>query len=163
MSPFHPIRALATWFGAGDLPTAPGTWGSLAALPFAWFILHQGGGAGLLAATGLIALIGVKVSADYARTLGHGDPGPVVIDEVAGQWLTLAPLGFVTGPLFGNELWGFAIAFVLFRFFDILKPWPASWIDSQLAGGLGIMGDDLIAGLYGALCLSVLLFLFPGA
>ena len=156
---FHPVRLIATWFGSGDLPKAPGTWGSLAALPFAWAMLSFGPN-WLLPAASLVAyLVGIRVSQLYANSLGRPDPGPVVIDEVAGQWLTLVPLGFTSQKLFGCDLWGYAAGFALFRLFDIVKVWPANWMDSNLKGGLGIMSDDMVAGLYGAICLGALLML----
>jgi phosphatidylglycerophosphatase A len=149
---FHPVTLIATWFGAGLIRGAPGTWGSLAALPCAAG-LHLLGGPWLLAgATGLAALAGIWASARYAAALGSGDPGAVVIDEVAGQWLALLPL-----PL---DLWWYAAAFALFRLFDIAKPWPIGWLDRNVHGGLGIMADDLAAGLAaGALAAALWLWL----
>lgn len=153
---FHPVTLVATWFGAGLIRRAPGTWGSLAALPCAAG-LHLLGGPWLLAgATGLVALAGVWASGRYAAALGSGgasgDPGAVVVDEVAGQWLALLPL-----PL---DLWWYAAAFALFRLFDIAKPWPIGWLDQNLHGGRGIIADDLAAGLVaGALAYALLLWL----
>jgi phosphatidylglycerophosphatase A len=85
----------------------------------------------------------------YADAIGSEDPGAVVIDEVAGQWLALLPC-----TAFG--VWEIALAFILFRIADILKPWPASWADRNIPGGLGIMADDWVAGLYAALALALL-------
>ena len=148
----HPATLIATWFGADLIRGAPGTWGSLAALPCAAG-LHLLGGPWLLAgATGLVALAGVWASGRYAAALASGDPGAVVVDEVAGQWLALLPL-----PL---DLWWYAAAFALFRLFDIAKPWPIGWLDRNLQGGRGIMADDLAAGLVaGALAYALLLWL----
>ena len=143
----RPFMLLATWFGSGLLPKAPGTWGSLAALPFAWVIQTTGGQAALLAAAAIAFLVGIWASDRMARDIGIKDPGAVVIDEVAGQWLTLA---FV--PL---SAWGYAAGFALFRLADITKPWPASWADRRVGGGLGIMLDDIVAGLYAGLALLV--------
>jgi phosphatidylglycerophosphatase A len=149
---FRPTTLIATWFGVGLIRRAPGTWGSLAALPCAAG-LHLLGGPWLLAgATGLVALAGVWASGRYAAALASGDPGAVVVDEVAGQWLALLPL-----PL---DLWWYAAAFALFRLFDIAKPWPIGWLDRNLHGGRGIMADDLAAGLAaGALAYALLLWL----
>ena len=149
---FRPTTLIATWFGVGLIRRAPGTWGSLAALPCAAG-LHLLGGPWLLAgATGLVALAGVWASGRYAAALASGDPGAVVVDEVAGQWLALLPL-----PL---DLWWYAAAFALFRLFDIAKPWPIGWLDKNLHGGRGIMADDLAAGLAaGALAYALLLWL----
>jgi phosphatidylglycerophosphatase A len=94
-------RLIASWFGSGFLPGAPGTWGSLAALPLAWVI---------------------------------------VIDEVAGQWLTLFAL-----PL---DIFAYAIGFALFRLFDIWKPWPIRAVERRCGGGFGIMIDDVLAAIY---------------
>ncbi len=142
---------LATWFGAGLLPKAPGTWGSLAALPPGLLLLWIGGPALLVAAIVVVSVAGVWAGERYAEALGHDDPGAVVIDEVAGQWLALLPcaaLGLVE----------IALAFLLFRAADILKPWPANWADRNIPGGLGIMADDWIAGLYAAMALTLLQF-----
>lgn len=131
-----------TWFGAGWLPGAPGTWGSLAALPFAWLILRYGD-PGLLAfaSVGLFAL-GVWASDVAARETRTVDPGWIVIDEVVGQWLTLlaAPFSVV----------GFAAGFLLFRLFDIWKPFPIRQLERRLDGGFGIMADDVLAAVYAA-------------
>jgi len=143
----RPSALLATWFGSGLLPKAPGTWGSLAALPFAWAIQTAGGQIALLAAAGLVFLVGIWASDRMARDIGIKDPGSVVIDEVAGQWLALA---FV--PM---SAWSYVAGFVLFRVADITKPWPASLADRRISGGLGIMLDDIIAGIYAGLVLLV--------
>jgi phosphatidylglycerophosphatase A len=132
---------LATWFGAGLLPRAPGTWGSLAALPFAWVIVEQGGAWALAAATLAVFLAGWWAASDHARRTGGKDPQEVVIDEVAGQWLVL--LAAPHTPLF------YALGFIVFRILDIGKPWPANWADRKVAGGLGIMLDDVLAALWG--------------
>ena len=149
----HPALWLATWFGAGLLPKAPGTWGSLAALPFAWIITHAGGPWLLAAAVVVVSAVGWWAAGFYAAASNAADPGQVVIDEVAGQWLvlTLAP----------QDLAGYALAFALFRLFDIVKPWPVSWADRHLKGGLGIMLDDLLAGLYGLAVLSIVRLWWP--
>ena len=140
---FRPATLIATWFGVGLIRGAPGTWGSLAALPCAAGLQLLAGPWGLAAATGLVTLAGIWASARYAAAPVNGgvdgDPGVVVVDEVAGQWLALVPL-----PL--DPLW-YAVAFALFRLFDITKPWPISWLERTLTGGLGIMVDDLAAGL----------------
>lgn len=137
---------LATWFGAGLLPRMPGTWGSLAALPFAWVIHLYGGPDALMAAAAAVFLIGIWASEIYARASASADPGEVVIDEVAGQWLTLA-LAAPLDPLY------YALGFVLFRLADIFKPWPVSWADRRLKGGMGIMIDDILAAIYAAAAL----------
>ncbi len=143
-----PTTLLSTWFGTGLLPWAPGTWGSLAALPFAWIISRAGGWPALSLAAALIFFVGWWSASRTAGAMGLADPGSIVIDEVAGQWLVL----LATPPDLGRYL----IGFVLFRILDIAKPWPASWADRQVKGGLGIMLDDVLAGLYGLIAMQLL-------
>lgn len=134
----RPGVMLATWFGAGYLPKAPGTWGSLGALPFAWVLVEIGGIWALAVATVLVFFVGVWASKDFMDRTGKHDPGAVVIDEVAGQWIVLLGVPLDAGA--------FAIAFVLFRLFDIFKPWPISWADKHVPGAWGVMVDDVLAG-----------------
>ncbi|MHA1539512.1 MAG: phosphatidylglycerophosphatase A family protein [Alphaproteobacteria bacterium] len=137
---------LATWFGAGFMRPAAGTWGSLAALPFAWVIVSIGGPILLLLATILVTLLGLWSSHFYEKFSGEHDSSDIVIDEVAGMWLTLL---FVPQSLL---LYG--IGFALFRIFDIYKPFPCSRIDAAKKGAISVMFDDLVAGLYAALGLT---------
>lgn len=138
----HPASLLATWFGSGLLPRAPGTWGSLAALPCGALIAWAGGPWALLLAALLLFPPGVWAAQLYAMRSGAADPGPVVVDEVVGQWLALVPAAL--------DLPMYAFAFLAFRFFDIVKVWPANWVDRRLPGGWGIMLDDVVAGVYAA-------------
>ncbi len=138
----HPGVLIATWFGVGYLPKAPGTWGSLAALPFAWVISGTFGSVGLITASVIVFVVGIWASNVFIAKSGRQDPGPVVIDEVAGMWMTVA--------LIPNDLALYAIGFVLFRIADIFKPWPAGWADRSVKGGLGVMIDDVFAALYSA-------------
>lgn len=147
ISPWHPAALIATWFGTGLLPKAPGTWGSLAALPFAWAMGLAGGGPLLLAASLLCFVVGWAAAALYVQRTGADDPSEVVIDEVAGQWLVLAAAP--PEPLY------YLIGFALFRLLDITKPWPARWADRHVHGGLGVMLDDMLAAAYGAAALAV--------
>ncbi|PHR60282.1 MAG: phosphatidylglycerophosphatase A [Robiginitomaculum sp.] len=133
---------ISTFFGVGLLRPAPGTWGSLAAMPIGLWMLVTGGWSILLAASITAFLIGLWASDQYAKNTGNKDPSEVVIDEVAGQWLALA---FVQ-PV----LWQVVAAFVLFRIFDISKPWLIRRLE-KLPGGLGIMADDMLAGLVAGL------------
>jgi phosphatidylglycerophosphatase A len=151
LSFFHPASLLATWFGSGLLPRAPGTWGSLAALPCAAAIVWAGGPGALLLAALLLFLPGVWAASRYAAQSGLGDPQEVVVDEVVGQWLALVPVAF--------DLPMYAVAFLAFRVFDIVKVWPANWVDRRLPGGWGIMADDLVAGVYAAAVTYALSFL----
>ena len=144
---------LATFFGAGLLRPGPGTYGSAAAL-LLWYAaahLFHPGAAALAAVTAAAALaatlIGIFASAIVAQESGRGDPGFVVIDEVAGQWVALIAI---------RPDWSHALfALLLFRFFDIWKPWPIRLLE-QLPAGKGIMLDDVAAGI---LALAVGLFL----
>jgi phosphatidylglycerophosphatase A len=146
---WHPAVMLATWFGIGLLPIAPGSWASLAALPLAWGIRSLFGFAGLAAASAFAFFVGWWASGLIARASTVKDPGAVVIDEIVGQWVVLlaAPLD----PL------AYTLAFLLFRVFDIWKPWPTRWADRHVKGGLGIVLDDLLAAVYAALMLLGLL------
>lgn len=146
-----PAVLLATWFASGLLPKAPGTWGSLAALPFAWGLHLTTGWIGLSVASVCLFVIGAWASMGYLRRFGGDDPGPVVIDEVTGQWLTLVPAA-VLAP-FAPDPVVYAAAFVLFRLADILKPWPVSWADRKISGALGVMVDDVLAAVYSAAAL----------
>ena len=141
-------RLLCAWFGAGWLKPAPGTWGSAAALPLAWLLWDLGGHPALAGAMAVVFFVGWWASERIVRADGLEDPSWVVIDEVAGQWMVL----LFTPPSLVDYLIGFA----LFRLFDIWKPWPVSWADQKVKGGLGIMLDDIIAGLMG-LAVMVLL------
>jgi phosphatidylglycerophosphatase A len=150
-APYHPAAVIATWFGVGRLPLAPGTWGSLAALPFAWLIAWLFGPRALLLAALALFLVGWWASWRVLRVSTEKDPGSIVVDEVAGQWLTL-----VVAP---RMALAYGAGFLLFRLLDIVKPWPARWIDQHVGGGLGVMADDMVAGFYAATALLVLLLI----
>jgi phosphatidylglycerophosphatase A len=143
---------LATWFGVGNLPAAPGTFGSLAALPIAWLLAYHGGPLALAVAGVAVFGVGWWASKVYIETTGIDDPGPVVIDEVAGQWLTL----LAAAP---GVWWHWLAGFVLFRFFDIVKPWPVGWADQRIKGGFGVMFDDILAAIYGFAVLTGLILI----
>lgn len=146
----HPsalVSLMATGLGSGLLPKAPGTWGSLLAVFLAWPLALAWGWMGLLVGGALVFVIGIPVSEAYVRRTGREDPGEVVIDEVAGQWLTLIPVALEP------SLIGFALGFLLFRIFDVLKPWPIRAIERATRGGFGIMIDDVAAALPAALLL----------
>ncbi len=141
--------ALATWFGCGYFPWGPGTIGALVAVSIA-FVLHVYAGSGrffffVLVIVWLVPAI--WASTRSARLVKAKDPGLVVIDEVLGQWLTLVGAATLTWK-------NFLAAFLLFRVFDIWKPWPIRKIE-RLPEGYGIVCDDLAAGLYGALILYI--------
>ncbi len=155
----QPARLIATWFGVGLAPLAPGTAASLAALPIAWGLMTVSGALGLALATALLFGLGVWAAGATSAALGDGDPQTVVVDEVAGQWLAILPAAALSSPV----LWHYALAFVLFRAADIGKPWPAGWIDRNLGGGMGIMLDDVAAGLYAALGLGLAIWVSDAA
>ena len=137
----HPLGLLGFGFGSGLAPVAPGTAGTLAAIPL-YLLLKDLPLAGYLAVVALLFLIGLPVCAHAARRLGVHDHPAIVWDEIVGYLVTMiaAPPGL-----------GWIVAgFVLFRFFDILKPWPIRWCDHRVSGGFGIMLDDLLAGMISA-------------
>ena len=143
---------IATGFGIGRAPLAPGTCGSLWGVALVWVLHRAGGDAAVLAGFGAVTLLGFWAAADPERRFGAPDPGCVVIDEVAGQMLSLLLLA-PTAP-------SLVAGFLLFRLADIAKPPPARRLES-LAGSSGIMTDDLLAGLYANLALRALHWGFP--
>lgn len=145
---YHPVSLLATWFGSGKINFMPGTMGSVAALPFAYLIQMHTGHQGLFIAAILLFFIGIPISNRYMKhNLTSHDPGEIVIDEVAGLWLLLVALPFtLNGYLFG---------LLLFRIFDIWKPWPISLCDDKVDGGFGVMLDDIIAAIYPVILLGL--------
>ena len=143
-----PSTLLATWFGVGLIPFAPGTFGSLAALPLGLVLVGLFGWTGLAAGALALYLIGLWAVGRYMALTGRSDPKEVVIDEVAAQLLPL-----LVAPV---EVLPWLTAFVLFRIFDILKPWPCSYFDQKHHGGFGVMTDDIVAGLYALLIMLAL-------
>ncbi|MDQ1639261.1 MAG: phosphatidylglycerophosphatase [Pyrinomonadaceae bacterium] len=162
--------AIATC-GVGYLPLAPGTWGSLVGVGVyalvrgasmqAFFGVASGRNFNLLhiyfgvitfelIAALLIGLVGIWAASRTEKLSGRKDPGKVVIDEVAGQFIALIPVPFMIGA----ALWPAILAFILFRVFDIVKPYPARKLES-LHGGLGIMADDIVAGVYAGIVVAV--------
>jgi len=143
----NPAMFIATGCGIGLLRPAPGSWASLAALPFGWLMMMGFGPAGPLAAAAVAFVAGCWASARVAKASGVFDPGFVVIDEIAAQWLILAAT-----PLD----WRFYLAaFLLFRLFDIWKPFPADWLDRTVKGGFGIMLDDVAAAIYVLILIAI--------
>ncbi len=143
----HPAGWIATGFGSGLAPVAPGTVGSLAAL-LPWLALRELPLPAYLAVVLLAFVLGVWACDWTIRRLGVEDPGLVVWDEFVGIWIALAAL---------PEHWGFiVVGFALFRLFDIAKPWPVGWADRRIKGGLGTMLDDVLAGLYALAAVQLL-------
>ncbi len=152
---------IATWFGSGLLPIAPGTWGSLAAFPFAYIISVNSGPYVLIIGTVILFFIGKQASDNVEKSAQKEDPGFIVVDEVEGQWIALLPLSFLyhyVGPDLSYWLFALmaAVAFLAFRIFDIWKPWPIWNVDKNVPGGLGIMLDDVIAGIYALIITSAM-------
>lgn len=139
--PFHhPAALVATWFGTGLIRPAPGTWGTLFTFPVALAIGWTGGAWALLACSMLAFAGGIWAAGHFCTAAGKDDAPEVVIDEVSAVLLVLAALPMT--PV------GWVAAFFLFRFFDILKPWPISAIERRFKGGFGVMIDDIIAALF---------------
>ncbi|MFB2777805.1 Phosphatidylglycerophosphatase A [Shewanella putrefaciens] len=135
----NPIHFLALGFGSGLAAKAPGTFGTLAAVPL-YLLLAQLPFSWYLAVTLVCVLAGIYICDKAAKDMGVHDHGAIVWDEVAGLLITMiaAPAGV---------LW-LVVGFVLFRLFDIIKPWPIRWLDAKVEGGFGIMIDDVLAGIF---------------
>ncbi|MDA9919587.1 phosphatidylglycerophosphatase A [Porticoccaceae bacterium] len=133
-----PTLMLAFGFGSGLSKYAPGTLGTIAAIPL-WWLLTQLSQPLYLSLVLVAAIVGVSICGRAAEQLGVHDHGGIVWDEFVGLWVAMAFL-----PVSPVSL---VLGFSLFRFFDIVKPWPISWLDKNISGGLGIMIDDIAAGL----------------
>ncbi|MFT7595964.1 MAG: phosphatidylglycerophosphatase A [Paracoccaceae bacterium] len=155
---------IGTVLGVGNLRPAPGTWGSLAALPMAW-ALHLAGGFPALAVATIVAFgAGIWATSVMTRGQDDHDPSEIVIDEVVGQFIALMPLSYFSWVhgLDITALWpGWVAGFALFRLFDITKPGPIGWADRR-QGALGVMLDDVIAGVFAAIGVMLLAGLWHG-
>ncbi|MGZ5279969.1 MAG: phosphatidylglycerophosphatase A family protein [Pseudobdellovibrionaceae bacterium] len=138
---------IATFFGVGRAPKAPGTWGTLATLPLA-FALNWAGPFYIMGFILLFLPISVWASDVHSRTLGLDDPGEIVIDEVLGFLITMTWL-----PMTWQA---FLLGFLLFRVLDIFKPFPIGYLDKKIPGGLGVMADDIAAGVIANVILQIL-------
>ena len=148
----NPIHTLAFGFGSGLASRAPGTVGTFAALPI-WYLMSEFFSFGVLAAIVAVAfLLGIWICGYTSRALGVHDHGGIVWDEFVGLWLTLLFLP--------ATFWSLVVGFMFFRLFDIWKPWPISFLDKHVHGGLGIMLDDVLAALPAAGLSLALLHLF---
>lgn len=143
----HPAGWIATGFGTGLSPWAPGTVGSLAAL-LPWLILHLLPWPAYVLVVAAALWLGIWACDWIVRELRIEDPGVAVWDEFVGLWIALLPLCWIA-----VNPWRVCACFALFRIFDIAKPWPVSWADRRIGGGLGVMLDDVFAGAYAALVL----------
>lgn len=143
----HPAHFVALGFGAGLAPRMPGTVGTLVALPIAWTLRMYAGDRGWLLAIAALTLVGIWAAQVAGRHLGSADHGCIVIDEIAAFQLVLF--------FAGGDATRDAIAFVVFRFFDIVKPPPIRRVDATLKNGAGVMADDFLAAGYTLLVLAV--------
>ncbi|MEM7571170.1 MAG: phosphatidylglycerophosphatase A [Pseudomonadota bacterium] len=149
---------LALGCGSGLLRPAPGTWGSLAAVAIAFALFQWLGHWSIMIAALTASGLGIWAANVYERNTGKSDAGEVVIDEWAGQWFALWPVAALVPNM--PAFW--AAAFALFRAFDILKPGPIGHLDRTLKGGLGVMADDILAGLVSAALLYGGIVVFYG-
>lgn len=150
----NPIHLLAFGFGSGTAPRAPGTWGSLAAIPL-YFLFFWAPPITYWVVVAVAFLVGIWLCGRTARDLKVHDHGGIVWDEFVGMWIVLG--------IHPETFQGVLFAFLLFRLFDVLKPWPICWFDEKMPGGLGIMFDDVLAG-FMALCSLIVIerWLLPG-
>lgn len=144
----NPIHFFSLGFGTGLAPTAPGTFGTLPALFLVWLFAPLGTAA-YFGVVVLFVLLGVYLCGATAKAMGEHDAPAIVWDEIAGFMIAMIAIPVSMLSLF--------LAFVLFRFFDILKPWPIRWFDQHVEGGLGIMLDDVLAGLFTLIIMHLLL------
>jgi phosphatidylglycerophosphatase A len=142
---------IATGAYSGYLPKAPGTWGSLVGV-LLWLGLRNLAIGPYAAVVAVLFVVGTAAAGAAEKIVDRGDPGLVVIDEIVGQLIALA--------MVPNHPVAVIAAFALFRFFDILKPFPVGWLDQHIHGGLGIMLDDVVAGLYALILLQIATRLF---
>lgn len=146
----NPLHLLAFGLGSGAVPIAPGTAGTVVAIPI-YLLIEPLPALHYLLLTGLLFLLGIPLCGRVSRDLDVHDHGGIVWDEWVGLLVTLwlVPSGW----------WWIVSGFILFRLFDILKPWPIAWLDRHVSGGLGIMVDDLVAGLYGFALIQIAAYL----
>jgi len=147
----NPIHLLAFGLGSGCAPKAPGTFGTLAAIPFWWLLLQDVPLIPYLCVLIAGFAFGVYLCEQTSKDLGVHDHGGIVWDEWIGLWIT-----FIALP---SGIEWIIIGFALFRFFDILKPWPIKWLDEKVHGGFGIMIDDVLAGVFALGCVQGLAYL----
>jgi phosphatidylglycerophosphatase A len=148
----NPIHFFAYGFGSGAVPKAPGTAGTLVAVVI-YLLLPQISPLIYVSLLLISFVFGVWICGKTAQDIGIKDPSGIVWDEFVGYWITMfmAPSGWI---------W-VIIGFVLFRLLDIVKPWPIKWADKQIGGGMGIMLDDVLAGIMAALCMQAIVILLP--
>ena len=139
---------MVTWLYSGRIRPMSGTWGSLAALPFCWAISVTLGQMGLIVFGLALFIVGLKALKDYLPRAGNTDPSEVVIDEVIGMaimWLFLP----------SNNFWPIVLGFIVFRLFDSVKAGPVGWCDQNIKGPLGVIMDDVVAGLLAGILILI--------
>ncbi|MBH9740215.1 phosphatidylglycerophosphatase A [Vibrio navarrensis] len=146
----NPWHLLATGFGSGLSPVVPGTMGTLASVPF-FLLLAYLPLPIYLSVVLLACVVGIKICQVTSADMGVHDHGSIVWDEFVGFWITMLIVPALNIPL--SEWQWLVSGFVLFRFFDMVKPWPIGWLDKRVHGGLGIMLDDIVAGVMSAVAL----------
>ncbi len=144
----NPLHFFALGFGSGLMPKAPGTFGTLAAIPV-YLLMSELPLWLFISLTAVITILGVYICDYTSKALGVHDHSGIVIDEIAGYLITM-----IAVP--ADWLW-IILGFILFRLFDILKPWPISWLDKKVSGGFGIMIDDVLAGIFALVCLHLII------
>ena len=151
----NPLHFIATLGGLGKIPIAPGTFGSI----FAWFVfIFLSHFINMIFLTFAVGIFSVWVCEKITKDLVIKDHKSIVIDELVGTWISLLPVLFIADDRYERIIYA-AIALILFRFFDILKPYPISFFDKEYKNGLGIVLDDVIAGIFSGI-LSVILLIF---
>jgi phosphatidylglycerophosphatase A len=147
----NPVHFLALGFGSGLAPKAPGTFGTIAALPLVWLLSLYTPFYIYLLITLVVCIVGIWLCGKTADDMQVHDDSSIVWDEVAGMLITL-----IAVPISWQTM---LLGFLLFRFFDILKPWPISYLDKHVHGGFGIMIDDVLAGLFSLACMHLAFYL----
>ncbi|MBS9957372.1 phosphatidylglycerophosphatase A [Vibrio alginolyticus] len=146
----NPWHLLATGFGSGLSPFIPGTMGTLAAVPF-FLLLAQLPFTAYVIVVLISCVIGIQICQVTSADMKVHDHGSIVWDEFAGFWITMSIVPALNIPL--TEWKWLITGFILFRFFDMVKPWPIGWLDKRVHGGLGIMVDDIVAGVMAGVAL----------
>ena len=151
----NPLHFIATLGGLGKIPIAPGTFGSI----FAWFVfIFLSHYINMIFLTFAVGIFSVWICEKITKDLVIKDHKSIVIDELVGTWISLLPVLFVADDRYERIIYA-AIALILFRFFDILKPYPISFFDKEYKNGLGIVLDDVIAGIFSGILSVILLIL----
>ncbi|WP_211235817.1 phosphatidylglycerophosphatase A family protein [Psychromonas aquimarina] len=147
----NPVHLAAVGFGSGLADKAPGTFGTAAAIPF-YYLMSFLSLPVYVAVLVVSSLLGFWICHVTSRDLGVHDHKAIVWDEFVGYWITMVMVPF-------SIQWAI-VGFILFRFFDILKPYPISWLDKKVHGGLGIMIDDIVAGVFAGIVLQLLIYFY---